>query len=109
MHYGDAVAGSTINSVYAGGGCDPTVARVVGRLSRVHAESGSLRGHGSIEPGQRVSETDASGKTLSRIDVTATAIHQGRTQQLWQAGITDGGRRLIATGQVRLQNVEPRT
>ncbi len=56
-----------------------------------------------------MSETDASGKTLSRIDVPATAIHQGRTQQLWQAGITDVGRRLIATGQVRLQNAEPRT
>jgi acyl-coenzyme A thioesterase PaaI-like protein len=56
-----------------------------------------------------VSQTDASGKTHSRIDVTATAIHQGRTQQRWQAGITDAGRRLIATGQVRLRNAGPRT
>jgi hypothetical protein len=29
--------------------------------------------------------------------------------ELWQVDITDAGRRLIATGQVRLQNVEPRT
>jgi acyl-coenzyme A thioesterase PaaI-like protein len=41
--------------------------------------------------------------TASRIEVTATAIHQGRTQR-WQAGITDAGHRLIATSQVRLHN-----
>jgi hypothetical protein len=29
--------------------------------------------------------------------------------ELWHADITDAGRRIIATGQVRLQNVEPRT
>ena len=40
-----------------------------------------------------------------RLDVIATAIHQGRTQQLWQVevnGPEDG--KLIARGQVRLQN-----
>lgn len=44
-----------------------------------------------------------------RVDVVATPIVQGRTQQLWQVEITraaDG--RLIATGQVRLQNITPR-
>jgi uncharacterized protein (TIGR00369 family) len=43
-----------------------------------------------------------------RLQVVATAIHQGSTQQLWQVEITrpnDG--KLIARGQVRLQNVEP--
>lgn len=41
-----------------------------------------------------------------RLDVEATAIHQGRTQQLWQVEIRrpDDGK-LIARGQVRLQNV----
>jgi 1,4-dihydroxy-2-naphthoyl-CoA hydrolase len=37
----------------------------------------------------------------------ATPIHRGRTQQLWQVDVTrepDG--RLVAQGQVRLQNVE---
>jgi hypothetical protein len=29
--------------------------------------------------------------------------------ELWQGDITDAGRRLIATGKVRLQNVEPGT
>jgi 1,4-dihydroxy-2-naphthoyl-CoA hydrolase len=41
-----------------------------------------------------------------RLDVVATPIHQGRTQQLWQVEIRrpeDG--KLVARGQVRLQNV----
>ena len=42
-----------------------------------------------------------------RLEVDATAIHQGRTQQLWQVEIRrpqDG--KLVARGQVRLQNVQ---
>ena len=42
-----------------------------------------------------------------RLDVTATAIQQGRTQQLWQVDMTrpqDG--KLVARGQVRLQNID---
>jgi uncharacterized protein (TIGR00369 family) len=45
-----------------------------------------------------------------RLAVVALAVQQGRTQQLWQVDIRrpeDG--KLIARGQVRLQNVEPRT
>jgi 1,4-dihydroxy-2-naphthoyl-CoA hydrolase len=41
-----------------------------------------------------------------RLDVVATPIHQGRTQQLWQVEIRrpeDG--KLVARGQVRLQNI----
>ena len=34
------------------------------------------------------------------------ALNQGRTQQLWQVDITDDRGRLIAHGEVRLQNVE---
>jgi acyl-coenzyme A thioesterase PaaI-like protein len=42
-----------------------------------------------------------------RLRVVATAIHQGRTQQLWQVEISrPGDDKLIARGQVRLQNVE---
>ena len=42
-----------------------------------------------------------------RVQVVAEAIHQGSTQQLWQVDITraDDGK-LVARGQVRLQNVE---
>ncbi|HYM95692.1 MAG TPA: PaaI family thioesterase [Candidatus Sulfotelmatobacter sp.] len=41
-----------------------------------------------------------------KVQVVAEAVHQGATQQLWQVSITraDDGK-LIARGQVRLQNV----
>ena len=35
----------------------------------------------------------------------ATPIHRGRSQQLWLVEITDEQHRLIARGQVRLQNL----
>jgi 1,4-dihydroxy-2-naphthoyl-CoA hydrolase len=43
-----------------------------------------------------------------RVDVRATAIQQGRTAQLWEVRVTDADDRLVAIGQVRLQNVTPR-
>jgi uncharacterized protein (TIGR00369 family) len=42
------------------------------------------------------------------IDVTATPIHRGRTQQLWRVESHDQDGRLIAQGQVRLANIKPR-
>ena len=42
-----------------------------------------------------------------RLVVEATVVHQGRLQQLWQVEIRrPGDDKLIARGQVRLQNVE---
>ncbi len=44
-----------------------------------------------------------------RLDVVATAVYQGRSQQLWEVVIAraqDG--KDVARGRVRLQNVEPR-
>ena len=46
--------------------------------------------------------------TAGRVTVTAKAIQQGRTQQLWQVDIAEQSGKLVAIGQVRLQNVEPR-
>ena len=41
-----------------------------------------------------------------RLEVVATPIHQGRTQQLWQVEIRrPEDQKLVARGQVRLQNV----
>lgn len=40
------------------------------------------------------------------VTVTATALSQGRTQQLWQVDITDTAGRLVAHGEVRLQNID---
>jgi acyl-coenzyme A thioesterase PaaI-like protein len=40
--------------------------------------------------------------------VQAEAIQQGRTAQLWEVRVVDEDDRLVAMGQVRLQNVTPR-
>ena len=40
------------------------------------------------------------------VRVTAEAVHQGQTQQLWQVTITRTDGKLLARGQVRLQNVD---
>src|SRR5271163_4099118 len=37
---------------------------------------------------------------------TATPVHRGRRQQLWLVTITDTDDRVVARGQVRLQNLE---
>lgn len=44
--------------------------------------------------------------TGGRASVEAEAVHQGRTQQLWQVVITDADtRKVLARGQLRLQNM----
>jgi 1,4-dihydroxy-2-naphthoyl-CoA hydrolase len=43
-----------------------------------------------------------------RVLVEATPINQGRTQQLWKVDITTVEGKIVAHGEVRLQNVEPR-
>ena len=42
--------------------------------------------------------------TEGRVNLEATALSQGRTQQLWRVDITDSSGRLVAHGEVRLQN-----
>jgi 1,4-dihydroxy-2-naphthoyl-CoA hydrolase len=37
---------------------------------------------------------------------TATPVHRGRRQQLWVVTITDSNERVVARGQVRLQNLD---
>ena len=44
--------------------------------------------------------------TSGLVTVEAVALNQGRTQQLWRVDITDETGRLIAHGEVRLQNVD---
>jgi uncharacterized protein (TIGR00369 family) len=46
--------------------------------------------------------------TSGRVQVEAEAVYQGRTHQLWRADITDESGRLIAHGEVRLQNIQAR-
>lgn len=40
-----------------------------------------------------------------RVTAVSTPIHRGRRQQLWLITITDDNERLVARGQVRLQNI----
>jgi len=46
--------------------------------------------------------------TSGRVRLVAEAFHQGATQQLWQVTISRLDGKVIARGQVRLQNVELR-
>lgn len=41
----------------------------------------------------------------ARVVATATPIHRGRSQQLWQIDMRDEPDRLVARGEVRLQNL----
>ncbi|MDQ3627713.1 MAG: PaaI family thioesterase [Actinomycetota bacterium] len=43
------------------------------------------------------------------LTATATPIHRGRSQQLWLVETLDARGRLVARGQVRLQNLPART
>jgi len=43
--------------------------------------------------------------TEGRVNVEAAALSQGRTHQLWRVDIIDRSGRLVAHGEVRLQNV----
>ena len=45
--------------------------------------------------------------THGRVTVAAEAINQGRTQQLWKVDVRDERERLLAHGEVRLQNLTP--
>jgi uncharacterized protein (TIGR00369 family) len=45
--------------------------------------------------------------TSGRVLVRAVPLSQGRTQQLWQVDVKDGAGKLLAHGEVRLQNVTP--
>lgn len=46
--------------------------------------------------------------TEGTMSSVATPIHQGRSQQLWLVETRDDQERLVARGQVRLQNLDPR-
>ena len=64
--------------------------------------------HGLVAVGVNNNTNFLRSMTEGRVTVDARAIQQGRTQQLWEVRISDDHSRLIATGQVRLQNITPR-
>ena len=69
--------------------------------------STAVLGNGQFAVGVNNNTDFLRAMTEGRIDVVAEPIQQGRTQQLWQVLLTraeDG--KLVARGQVRLQNVK---
>ena len=70
--------------------------------------STAVRDHGLVAVGLTNTTHFLRSLTAGRVNVEAAALSQGRTQQLWRVDITDGSGRLIAHGEVRLQNVAGR-
>lgn len=56
-----------------------------------------------------VSNTTDFFRAVSEGDLTSSArpVHRGRSQQVWLVETTDAHDRLVARGQVRLQNLNP--
>lgn len=69
--------------------------------------SASVRHRGQVAVG--ITNTTHFLRSLSagRVVVEAVPLHRGRSQQLWRVDITDDVGRLVAHGEVRLQNVTP--
>jgi uncharacterized protein (TIGR00369 family) len=67
--------------------------------------SHAVRDQGQVAVGLTNTTHFLRSLTAGRVSVEAIALNQGRTQQLWQVNITDESGRLIAHGEVRLQNV----
>jgi uncharacterized protein (TIGR00369 family) len=68
--------------------------------------SAAVAAHGKFAVGVNNNTDFIRAMTEGRLDVVAEPVQQGRTQQLWQVLLTraeDG--KLVARGQVRLQNV----
>jgi 1,4-dihydroxy-2-naphthoyl-CoA hydrolase len=70
--------------------------------------STAVLGQGQVAVGLTNTTHFLRSLTAGRVNVEATALSQGRTQQLWRVDVTDDSGRLIAHGEVRLQNVAGR-
>ena len=67
--------------------------------------SASVRGREMVAVGLTNTTHFLRSVTSGIVTVRAVALNQGRTQQLWQVDVNDGSGRLLAHGEVRLQNV----
>ena len=68
--------------------------------------SAAVLGRGEFAVGLHNATDFLRPMTAGRLDVLAEPIQQGRTQQLWQVLLTREDGKLVARGQVRLQNVK---
>ena len=67
--------------------------------------STAVRDRGQVAVGLTNTTHFLRAVTEGRVNVEASALSQGRTHQLWRVDITDESGRLVAHGEVRLQNV----
>ena len=67
--------------------------------------SAAVRDRGQVAVGLTNTTHFLRPLSAGRANVEAVPLSQGRTQQLWRVDITDESGKLIAHGEVRLQNV----
>ena len=67
--------------------------------------STAVRDQGQVAVGLTNTTHFLRAVTEGRVNVEASALSQGRTHQLWRVDITDEAGKLIAHGEIRLQNV----
>jgi 1,4-dihydroxy-2-naphthoyl-CoA hydrolase len=67
--------------------------------------STAVRDQGMVAVGLTNSTHFLRSVTSGRVQVEAVALNQGRTQQLWQVDVRNEAGKLVAHGEVRLQNV----
>lgn len=84
------------------GGVYTTIVESAGSIAASHA----VADRGEFAVGIHNATDFLRPSTGATAAVTATALHQGRTQQLWEVIITDSDSdKVLARGQLRLQNV----
>lgn len=66
----------------------------------------AVAGRGQIAVGVHNSTDFLRSTKATTATVCATAVHQGRTQQLWDVTITDHDGNQLARGSLRLQNID---
>ena len=86
------------------GGVYTTAVESVASVGASHA----VRDKGQLAVGLTNTTHFLRSLAAGQVNVEATALSQGRTQQLWRVDITDESGRLIAHGELRLQNVAAR-
>jgi uncharacterized protein (TIGR00369 family) len=69
--------------------------------------SAAVREHGQVAVGLTNTTHFLRSLSTGRVAVEAVALNQGRSQQLWRVDISDETGRLVAHGEVRLQNIAP--
>lgn len=67
--------------------------------------SAAVRDRGQVAVGLTNTTQFLRSLTGGTVEVEAVSLHQGRSQQLWRVDITDESGRLVAHGEVRLQNL----